>query len=146
MGGVDRSDRLVRTYSVSRKSKKWWYRLFYYLLDTALANSFILYCLSPNHPKLTELDYLKQLAVSLIATKSRDEEVQPRPQRKKKKIAAPPRMTVGNHWPKKVKNSRKCQQCTRPGSTGPRSSFICKACNVHLCINSCFEHYHTRAK
>ena len=53
MGGVDRSDRMVRTYSVSRKSKKWWYRLFYYLLDTALANSFILYKISPNHEELS---------------------------------------------------------------------------------------------
>ena len=28
MGGVDRSDRMVRTYSTSRRGKKWWYRLF----------------------------------------------------------------------------------------------------------------------
>jgi len=28
MGGVDRSDRMVRTYSTSRRSRKWWYRLF----------------------------------------------------------------------------------------------------------------------
>ena len=28
MGGVDRSDRMVRTYSVSRRSKKWWYIAF----------------------------------------------------------------------------------------------------------------------
>src|ERR1700744_4138586 len=55
MGGVDRSDRMVHTYSVSRKSKKWWYRLFYYLLDTALAKSFILYKSSPNHDQLSEL-------------------------------------------------------------------------------------------
>jgi hypothetical protein len=75
MGGVDRSDRLVRTYSVSRKSKKWWYRLFYYLLDTALANSYILYNNSPNHDDLSELDYLKQLSVALIGTISKDEKV-----------------------------------------------------------------------
>src|SRR2546429_7439350 len=66
MGGVDRSDRMVRTYSVSRKSKKWWYRLFYYLLDTSLANSYILYKNSPNHDDLSELDYLKKLSLALI--------------------------------------------------------------------------------
>jgi len=144
MGGVDRSDRMVRTYSVSRKSKKWWYRLFYYLLDTSLANSFILYQLSPNHDELSELDYLKQLALELISTKSGEEEVQPHPQRKKTKVAIPPRMTAGNHWPKKAKKQRLCQQCARSGKKNRRSTYICKACNVHLCIDSCFERYHTR--
>jgi hypothetical protein len=144
MGGVDRSDRMVRTYSVSRKSKKWWYRLFYYLLDTSLANSFILYQLSRNHDELSELNYLKQLALALIETKSQEEKVQPRPQRKNKKLASPPRMTAGNHWPKNTKKQQQCQQCARSGKKKRRSTYICKACNVHLCVDSCFELYHTR--
>ena len=144
MGGVDRSDRLVRTYSVSRQSKKWWYRLFYYLLDTALANSFILYKLSPNHDELSELDYLKQLAVLLIGTKSKDEEVRPRPQRKKTKVSIPPRMISGNHWPIKTTKRQICQQCNRKGSKGRRSYYICESCDIHLCIDACFKSYHTR--
>ena len=144
MGGVDRSDRLVRTYSVSRQSKKWWYRLFYYLLDTALANSFILYKISPNHDELSELDYLKQLAVALIGAISKDEKVQPRPQRKKTKVQIPPRVTAGNHWPVHTKKQQKCQHCARPGSRGPLSTYKCEACNVHLCIKGCFKNYHTR--
>eukprot|EP00456_Euglypha_rotunda_P043253 TRINITY_DN33856_c0_g1_i3.p1 TRINITY_DN33856_c0_g1~~TRINITY_DN33856_c0_g1_i3.p1 ORF type:complete len:104 (-),score=6.96 TRINITY_DN33856_c0_g1_i3:34-345(-) len=74
-----------------------------YLLDTSFANSFILYQLSPNHDELSELDYLKQLALELISTISGEEEVQPRPQRKKTNVANLPRMTAGNHWPKKAK-------------------------------------------
>lgn len=144
MGGVDRSDRLVRTYSVSRQSKKWWYRLFYYLLDTSLANSFILYNISLNHDELSELDYLKQLAVTLIGTVSADKKVQPRPQRKKTKVAIPPRLTAGNHWPKNIKKQRQCQQCAGSGRKARRSSYICKACKVHLCLDNCFERYHTR--
>ena len=85
MGGVDRSDRLVRTYSVSRKSKKWWLRLFYYFLDMSVANSFILYDKSPNHDKLNELDYIKQLSLALIGTFSRDDQVQPSPPKKESK-------------------------------------------------------------
>ena len=104
MGGVDRSDRMVRTYSVSRKSKKWWYRLIYYLLAAALANSFILEKISPNHEELSELDYLKQLAIALIGTKSRDEEVKSRPQKKKTKVAIPARITAGKHFPKNLKS------------------------------------------
>jgi len=62
--------------------------------------------MSPNHDELSELDYLKQLAIALIGTKSRDEEIQPQPRRKKTKLATPPRMTAGTHWPKNVKKQR----------------------------------------
>jgi len=96
MGGVDRSDRMVRTYSVSRRSKKWWYRLFYYLVDTSIANSFILYHSSRNHPKITELEFVKQLSIALIGTFSKKAKVQPHPQRKRKKVRTPPRLTAGN--------------------------------------------------
>jgi hypothetical protein len=144
MGGVDRSDRMVRTYSVSRQSKKWWYRLFYYLLDTSLANSFILYRSSPNHDDLSELDYLKTLAIQLIGRKSREEKVQPRPQRRRTKVAIPPRMTAGNHWPIRKKNQKKCVQCASPGSRGRRSIYMCEVCKVHLCIDKCFKRYHTK--
>lgn len=43
MGGVDHFDQLLSTYSISQKSKRWWVKIFYYLLDTAFVNSFILY-------------------------------------------------------------------------------------------------------
>eukprot|EP00456_Euglypha_rotunda_P053094 TRINITY_DN42825_c0_g1_i3.p1 TRINITY_DN42825_c0_g1~~TRINITY_DN42825_c0_g1_i3.p1 ORF type:complete len:287 (-),score=-7.87 TRINITY_DN42825_c0_g1_i3:91-888(-) len=144
MGGVDRSDRLVRTYSVSRRSKKWWYRLFYYLLDTSIANSFILYHNSSNHQKITELEFVKQLSLALTGTTSKEEKVQPRPQRKRRKVSTPPRLTAANHWPAKVNKQRLCQHCALPGRKSPRSTYICKACDVHLCIDGCFELYHTR--
>lgn len=145
MGGVDRSDRMVRTYSVSRRSKKWWYRLFYYLVDTSVANSFILYHNSSNHPTITELEFVKQLSLALIGAFSKKDKVQPHPQRKRRKVRTPRRLTAGNHWPKNTKKKGKCQHCARPGSFGPRTVYICEACKVHLCIDNCFKRYHTRS-
>ena len=43
MGGVDLADNLRKTYSCSRKGIKWYMRIFYYLIDTAAVNAFILY-------------------------------------------------------------------------------------------------------
>ena len=43
MGGVDRFDRSRGHYSVSHKARRWWIRILYFLLDTAVVNSFILY-------------------------------------------------------------------------------------------------------
>jgi hypothetical protein len=144
MGGVDRSDRMVRTYSVSRRSKKWWYRLFYYLVDTSIANSFILYHNSTNHPRITELEFVKQLSLALIGAFSKKDKVQPHPQRKRTNVRTPPRLTAGNHWPMRANKKGKCQKCARPRSRGPQSQYMCEACQVHLCINECFKNYHTR--
>jgi hypothetical protein len=145
MGGVDRSDRMVRTYSVSRPSKKWWFRLFYYFVDMAVANSFILHNNSPKHDELSELDYIKKLSLALIGSFSGDEKVQPGPQRKRKRTPAIPRVVAGNHWPKLTKKTQRCIHCARPGSKGPRSKYICEACDVHLCIEKCFKKYHTQS-
>jgi hypothetical protein len=43
MGGVDLFDARKKTYSCSRKSKKWWLRLFSFLVDASVANAYILY-------------------------------------------------------------------------------------------------------
>ena len=43
MNGVDRSDQILTTNSVPRKSTNWWETLFYHLIDMAVVNSFILF-------------------------------------------------------------------------------------------------------
>lgn len=43
MGAVDRFDQYLSAYSVAQKSRRWWLKLFYYLLDSSIVNAFILY-------------------------------------------------------------------------------------------------------
>jgi hypothetical protein len=43
MGGVDLFDQLHSCYNISWKSRKWWLKLFYYLIDASVVNSYILY-------------------------------------------------------------------------------------------------------
>ena len=43
MGGVDRADQRIGCYSVSRRSRRWWLRIFYYMLDMAVVNAHILH-------------------------------------------------------------------------------------------------------
>ena len=50
MGGVDPTDQMRKAYTCTRKSKKKWYmRLFWYLLDLSIVNAYILDCESPNY-------------------------------------------------------------------------------------------------
>jgi hypothetical protein len=37
--GVDRSDQMLSYYSFSRKTIKWWKKLFFHLFDLAMVNS-----------------------------------------------------------------------------------------------------------
>lgn len=48
MCGVDHFDQPREYHSLSRKSRKWWLRIFYFFLDCSLVNSYILYHLSNN--------------------------------------------------------------------------------------------------
>ncbi|XP_029348064.1 piggyBac transposable element-derived protein 4-like, partial [Acyrthosiphon pisum] len=36
MGGVDKFDQYMANYSISQKSRRWWLKLFYYMIDTAV--------------------------------------------------------------------------------------------------------------
>lgn len=44
MGGVDHFDQLLQCYNISKKSRRWWIKLLYYFIDTAIVNSYIIHC------------------------------------------------------------------------------------------------------
>lgn len=143
MGGVDRSDRMVRTYSTSRRSKKWWVRLFYYCLDTALANSYILYQQSPNHPQLTYLHYVEQVAIGLIGTPSKVKRVQRSCVKKKRGKRSYPRPVSEQHFIEKTTSRLLCRYCSSLGRKKSQTIYACEICKVHLCVGKCFKLYHT---
>nr|CAH7736512.1 unnamed protein product [Callosobruchus chinensis] len=67
MGGVDLSDQMVGMYEVDRKSQKWWRKVFYKLLLTAVVNAWTLYK-EINHMKNLPLkQFMVPLAEQLIA-------------------------------------------------------------------------------
>jgi len=69
VGGVDVSDQYISSYSFIRKSKKWWRKMFFWLLEVAVVNSFILYNLSAvanQKPKLSHKKYRLELMKALV--------------------------------------------------------------------------------
>jgi hypothetical protein len=42
MRGVDRGDQLISYYNLGWKSRKWWRRVFFYILECSILNSFVL--------------------------------------------------------------------------------------------------------
>ena len=67
MGGVDLADTRRKTYSCSCHSKKWWHRLFYYLVDVSVVNAYILLAESPHCAKRTQKEFILELSEQLLA-------------------------------------------------------------------------------
>ena len=61
MGYVDKSDHLVSTYKIDRKSKKWWHRIFWHFVDVTIINSFIIYNKVGSKPQLTSKEFRLRL-------------------------------------------------------------------------------------
>ena len=57
MGGVDKHDMLRQLYGSDSKSKRWWHRLFFGLLDMVVVNSYILYSDTKEENHLKLFDY-----------------------------------------------------------------------------------------
>ncbi|XP_041369901.1 uncharacterized protein LOC121383869 [Gigantopelta aegis] len=70
MNGVDKHDQYRLKYDVSRESKWWWKYLFFFLVNCAIVNAFILYSLASNrktrHKRFTHLDFRRELARALV--------------------------------------------------------------------------------
>ena len=70
MRGGDVYNSRHKTYSCSSKSKKWWMRIYYFLLDTAITNAYILYKETPGMKKLTHQEFLLSIIEYLLESHS----------------------------------------------------------------------------
>ena len=64
MLGVDKIDQLVSYYSFIHKSVKWWRKVFFWLLEVAVVNSYVIYkeeCNKDKSQPLTHLSYRRKL-------------------------------------------------------------------------------------
>lgn len=144
MGGVDKFDQLRECYAIGRRSVKWWHRIFYYLVDLAIVNSYVMWKLKQaDQSKCHQLDFRINLARQLIAGfSSRKNRGRP-PNFVKRKLPDSVRMAnVGAHMPEQHDNYRRCKLCSGAGNKQKRTRFVCSFCKVPLCITPCFPKFH----
>lgn len=140
MGGIDLSDQMVTLYDLDRKSKKWWIKVFFRLMMTAVFNSYTIYC-DVHHKKFSFLDFLVSLAESLInlgrsKMPERRMHLSERPSKKTRILS-----NIGDHLLVKEKSRRRCVRCSSRKKE-KRTDCVCKKCNIPLCM-ACFTLYHT---
>ena len=66
MRGVDRNDQMQQYCNLGKRSIKWWKRIFYYLVESTILNSFIMesHVRAAEHTQVsTRRDYLTFLLV-----------------------------------------------------------------------------------
>ncbi|XP_058810396.1 piggyBac transposable element-derived protein 4-like [Phymastichus coffea] len=69
MGYVDYADRAISTYQIDRKSKKWWFRIFWHFIDLCICNGFILYKEKQIKPLLSLKKFRMRLVEQLVVHK-----------------------------------------------------------------------------
>lgn len=145
MGFVDKSDMLKSTYEISRKSKKWWHRIFWHFVDLTVVNAHIIY----KQVKDTNV-VLKDFRLSVvqgligITEKKKVGRKNAKPvKRLNSSLDSSLRTTENKHMPIYQKKRRRCAHCSSKNKE-KKTQFICKTCDIGLCIDerNCFLKFH----
>lgn len=139
MGGIDNIDRQLSLAETIRKSTKWYRKLFFHLLDFVLVNSHALHKMkSTTNKKISYPDFRLEVVRGLLGINSDD---------LRHSCQSNDSRLTGKHFPKKIDQGKKkegnCCLCLM-NKTRHRSTYECKTCQVVLCIDPCFETYHTK--
>jgi hypothetical protein len=165
MGGVDLMDSLIGLYRIKLRSKKWYHRLFFHVIDMTLINAWLLYrrtvaadnnvaskLLSLHEFKSSVADVLSKATMPVLTTSRRgrpsgDESSTPKAVKRKRELTTTAssndiRFDGLSHYPLMNKKRLHCKQHNCKG----QSMVMCSKCGVCLCLTSkknCFLAYHS---
>lgn len=149
MGYVDRMDHLKTLYEIDRQSNKWWHRIFFYFLDIAVVNSYVMFKSQSEGSSLTMKSFRMAVASGLSGVSTpaaRGRRATPQPVSKFKPIIPlETRYTSNAHLPK-IGTFRRCAHCSTK-KEAHRSHWACSTCKVALCLaptRNCFAPYHRK--
>lgn len=158
MGGVDLLDSFLGKYKIKIRTRKWYLRLFYHLLDITLINSWLLYKRvgeQKNTPiTMKQKDFKFEVGKSLCVYGPSINKRRGRPsmlseeiEKKRKKPNAailPPRDVRRDGFEHFPVWGEKRQRCKFPGCKG-KTFISCEKCHVELCLNkdnNCYRNFH----
>ncbi|CAF1017113.1 unnamed protein product [Rotaria sp. Silwood1] len=144
---IDKADMQISLVVYLRKSIKWYRKLFFYMLDLSVYNSYLLYKINTKK-KRKFVDYRLQLIREILQTYS-----VPKPTIGRPALTNLPTRLTGRHFPSLIPQTtnkenpqRKCVVCAHTDRRPRRrtdSRYICEDCDVALCVVGCFEEFHT---
>ena len=144
MGVVDRSDHYCTSYSFTRKTLKWWRKLFFWLLKVCLVNSFILYKQATHAASFRHLTYRQRLVEQLVGNvRNKRSKQRGRPS----SLNLEERLNKQQHFIAKAArgHNKDCMVCSKSQSR-KTTLFYCETCarKPGLHPGACFKAYHTQ--
>lgn len=149
MGFVDKSDQLISTYKIDRKSKKWWHRIFWHFIDATVVNAFLIYKqMGVNRDmssKTFRLKLVEEMVGHKLPTKKGRKRTVAETNFSKPQVSSEKRRCQSAHLPIHMNCRRRCAHCSTKAHT-KRTIWKCSTCDVPLCIkpdSNCFLSFHT---
>ena len=137
MGGVDLHDQFVSSYRIRIRSKKWWWPLFNWTINSAVVNAWLMYrMLGHNIPLLQFIREYVLETITVHGTAPAQPGVRPLPVLGS--AGDNIRWDGRDHWPGKgASKFGRCRHCQR------RSAYVCTKCAVPV-HPECMRSYHAR--
>ena len=144
MGAVDQADYYCASYLFSRKTLRWWRKLFYWMLEVSVVNYFILYKQETQQSAAMQLQYRKKLIMQLVGnirnanSKNRGRQSSENDQERFQKI--PHFMANSGRGRTKL-----CMVCNTK-EVRKTTVYHCETCSRKpgLHLGKCFKDYHTK--
>lgn len=154
MGPVDGSDQMRQAYGIDRKSKRWWLRLFFFLLDVTMVNTYIIYSqwysvMEPqlgNQVKLSHLLFRSYVIQGLVGnfTARRSLGPPPTPMPLSQKFVRRQGHESVHMVRLGLKSRGRCDLCSIGVHETVRCETVygCAVCVKRLCRDTCHDRYH----
>jgi len=138
MGGVDLFNQKISYYAYEHRSAKWYKRVFYYFLEVAIINSYIIYT-SVVENKCSQKEFREKVIEALITTPEL------KSSRSDKKRSRSIFETTENCKIERTGKQRDCVKCSKRNDNKNKRKttiYICKTHNCSLCLDCYFIHEH----
>ena len=150
MDGVDKQDQSLSYYGFSRRTVKWWKKVFFHLLDTAVVNAYIMYTHSQqSSKKLTHVQFRIELAKQLLLQGNSPASPEllgtPSPLQPAARLTERHFLEKVPSRPNGKQSQRDCAVCSfKRGRKKRTTVYQCTKCGIGCCVVLCFELFHTK--
>ena len=161
MGGVDRHDKILKYYSLSRKSMKWYKKYSFHIFEICVFNASCLYRKQDANKNVRELKFREMLIDEILNYTGPHPAANTRakPTRIRRSAEPFPRLTERHFLSflpktaveaaKNIKNFRVYSMCPTTATAGMKQKrtvtpYWCEECGLAFCVDPCFKKFHTQ--
>ena len=143
MGGVDRTDQLLKPYEVPRKTLKWYKKVAIHFMQLSLLNSFIVYLKDGGRKPF--LGFQRKVIAALLFENGNGADLEIPREDNIIRLTERHFLSLVPATASKQKPQKRCRVCYKK-EVSKDSHYHCPNCpsNPGLCYFPCFKLYHTK--